>query len=94
MPLLASIVMCGLVGVNYDGVEDKALKGFITQNNIRYYNLKDDPGQALGLGDLPGIPTTFIFDSHGRLYKTLYGPQTQNIPRTNNGTLVNHLSLR
>ncbi len=66
-----------LVGVNYDGVDENALKDIILKNHIRYFNVTRDPSGDLGLGEIPGIPTTFIFNQDGVLVKRLYGPQTQ-----------------
>lgn len=65
-----------VLGVNYDGVDEQQLTALISGLGIQYPNLKTNPADALGLGDLPGVPVTFIFDSQGKLKKTLYGPQT------------------
>lgn len=66
-----------MVGVNYDGVDNHQLTELIAKNNIHYFNSMLDPTTALGLGDIPGLPVTFVFNQQGKLMKTLYGPQTQ-----------------
>jgi thiol-disulfide isomerase/thioredoxin len=66
-----------MVGVNYDGVDNRQLTELIAKNDIHYFNSMLDPSQELGVGDIPGLPVTFIFNQAGKLTKTLYGPQTQ-----------------
>lgn len=66
-----------MVGVNYDGVDNRQLTELIAKNDIHYFNSMMDPSQELGVGDIPGLPVTFVFNQSGKLTKTLYGPQTQ-----------------
>lgn len=66
-----------LVGVNYDGVSNNQLLELIAQNEIHYFSALTDPTQQLGLGDIPGLPITFVFNNKGKLLKQLTGPQTQ-----------------
>lgn len=66
-----------LVGVNYDGVNDSSLLELIAKNKIEYFNALNDPTEQLGVGDIPGLPVTFVFNQKGELQKTLYGPQTK-----------------
>ena len=63
-------------GVNYDQVPSKEIKIMAKNLNIDYPTLALDPAKSLGLGDIPGIPVTFLFDPKGVLVKTLYGEQT------------------
>ncbi|HAT8088119.1 TPA: TlpA family protein disulfide reductase, partial [Legionella pneumophila] len=44
--------------------------------NINYPNLLKDPAQDLQLGDITGVPVTFVFNPKGQLIKKLYGGQT------------------
>ena len=66
-----------MVGVNYDGVDNRQLTELIAKNDIHYFNSMLDPSAELDVGDIPELPVTFIFNSNGKLMKTLYGPQTQ-----------------
>jgi thiol-disulfide isomerase/thioredoxin len=65
-----------MVGVNYDGVDNHRLLELIAKNEIHYFNSVTDPNQSLQLGDIPGLPVTFVFNQKGKLRKTLFGPQT------------------
>ncbi len=65
-----------MVGVNYDGVDNHRLLELIAKNEIHYFNSLTDPTQSLNLGDIPGLPVTFVFNQKGELRKTLFGPQT------------------
>ena len=66
-----------LIGVNYDGVGNKQLLELIAKNEIHYFNAQTDPAQVLSIGDIPGLPVTFVFDKTGKLKTRLYGPQTE-----------------
>jgi len=48
----------------------------IRKLNILYPSLKEDPAMELELGDIRGLPATFIFNPQGQLSMTLYGGQT------------------
>ncbi len=65
-----------LIGVNYDGVDSRQLLELIAKNDIHYFNALTDPSQSLGVGDIPGLPVTFVFNEKGKLHKKLFGPQT------------------
>lgn len=65
-----------LYAVNYDNLPLAEQKKLIKAFNISYPNLLNDPAQALNLGDIRGVPVTFIFNPQGQLVKTLYGGQT------------------
>jgi len=62
--------------VNYDALPTRDQKRLVAQYNIKYPSLTTDPARALNLGDIRGVPMTFVFNPEGRLVKTLYGPQT------------------
>ncbi len=65
-----------LYAVNFDGLSQAAQKFLIKRFNINYPSLTEDPSDDLQLGDIRGIPVTFIFNPKGELVKTLYGGQT------------------
>ena len=61
---------------NYDGVPRQRQEKLIQKYHITYPSLRDDPAQILELGDLVGVPATFVFNPEGQLVDTLYGGQT------------------
>lgn len=65
-----------LFGVNYDALPAVEQNNLIKQFNISYPSLLNDPGRALELGDIRGVPVTFVFNPKGELVQTLYGGQT------------------
>ena len=65
-----------LFAVNYDAIPLEMQQKLIKQLDIRYPALKKDPASALKLGDIRGVPATFIFNPKGELSRTLYGSQT------------------
>ncbi len=66
-----------LYAVNFDGLPQTQQQALIKRFNIRYPSLIEDPSTELRLGDIRGIPVTFIFNPDGQLVKTLYGGQTK-----------------
>lgn len=62
--------------VNYDALPVADQKSLIKQFDIRYPSLRYDPARALQLGDIRGLPVTYVFDPQGKLNTTLYGRQT------------------
>ncbi|CEG55504.1 TlpA disulfide reductase family protein [Legionella fallonii] len=65
-----------LYAVNFDALPLFQQRNLIKRFNINYPNLLKDPSNELRLGDITGVPVTFIFNPQGRLVKTLYGGQT------------------
>lgn len=65
-----------LFAVNFDALPLFEQKSLIERFNISYPNLLKDPANDLRLGDITGVPVTFIFNPKGQLVKTLYGGQT------------------
>lgn len=65
-----------LYAVNFDALPLFEQKNLIRRFNINYPNLLKDPANELHLGDITGVPVTFIFNPDGQLVKTLYGGQT------------------
>ncbi|MDI1352516.1 MAG: TlpA disulfide reductase family protein [bacterium] len=66
-----------LFAVNYDALSIEKQKKLIKKFKIKYPSLINDPAQELKLGDIKGVPVTFIFNTQGQLTKTLYGGQTE-----------------
>nr|WP_226905543.1 TlpA disulfide reductase family protein [Legionella antarctica] len=65
-----------LFAVNFDALSLREQKNLIKRHKINYPNLLKDPSNDLHLGDITGVPVTFIFNPKGQLVKTLYGGQT------------------
>ena len=65
-----------LFAVNYDMVSASEQKHLAKRYNIQYPILKQDPGKMLNLGQIRGVPATFVFNPQGKLVKTLYGEQS------------------
>ena len=66
-----------LYAVNFDGLPLAQQIRLTQRFKIRYPSLAHDPAGALDLGDIPGIPVTFVFNPEGTLETTLYGAQTE-----------------
>jgi thiol-disulfide isomerase/thioredoxin len=66
-----------MYAVNFDALPISQQLGLINKYHIRYPSLAKDPGPELGLGDIRGVPVTFVFDPQGNLADTLWGGQTQ-----------------
>lgn len=65
-----------LFAVNFDHLSPEAQQVLIKQLHIQYPSLSQDPGSTLGLGDIRGVPATFVFTPNGKWVDTLYGGQT------------------
>ena len=65
-----------LFAVNYDMLPDEMQQKIIQHYDIHYPALKKDPAGSLHLGDIRGVPVTFVFNPQGELTDTLYGGQT------------------
>ena len=66
-----------LFAVNYDMLPVEMQSQLVLQYHIQYPTLVKDPAQSLKLGDIRGVPVTFVFDPEGHLSRTLYGKQTE-----------------
>ena len=67
-----------LFAVNYEMLPLDIQQQLIKKLDIRYPSLKRDPANDLQLGDIRGLPVTFVFNPEGKLINTLYGGQTHN----------------
>jgi len=65
-----------LFAVNYDALPIDMQQQLIEQFDIRYPSLQHDPARSLQLGEIRGVPVTFVFNPEGKLTDTLYGGQT------------------
>ena len=66
-----------VLGVNYDRVDDQQLQQIIIEMGVAFPTLTSDPAEQLGIGAIPGLPATYIFNPQGKLTAKLYGAQTQ-----------------
>lgn len=64
-----------LVGVDYTDRED-AGRAFLHEHGWTFPVLDDPDGVYGAKYHLPGLPTTVVLDSRGRIAETLSGPQT------------------
>lgn len=65
-----------LYAVNFDALPLFEQNNLIKQLNISYPSLLNDPASELNLGDIVGVPVTFVFNPKGQLVNKLYGGQT------------------
>lgn len=65
-----------LFAVNYDALPLFEQQTLIRKLNINYPNLIKNPANDLNLGEINGVPMTFIINPEGKLVKILYGGQT------------------
>jgi len=65
-----------MFAVNFDGLPPYKQQQLIKKFGIRYPSLKQDPAAALELGDIRGVPVTFVFNPQGQLSDALYGKQS------------------
>lgn len=63
-------------GVNYDGIDANEQRHLIQKYQLNYPSLSTDPAALLQLGDIKGIPVTFVIGPNGKLFDTQYGEQT------------------
>lgn len=76
-----------LYAVNFDALPLFEQRKLIRRFNINYPSLLKDPASELQLGDITGVPVTFIFNPKGQLVKTLYGGQSA---ETLNKVMIEH----
>ncbi|HEY0455103.1 MAG TPA: TlpA disulfide reductase family protein [Verrucomicrobiae bacterium] len=56
-----------VIGIALDELGAQSVKPFMKQRGINYLVLSGDTSIQLAFGGLDGLPTTFIFDRHGKL---------------------------
>lgn len=65
-----------LFAVNFDDLSKAEQLQLVKKLVINYPSLEQDPRAALHLGELRGVPATFVFDPDGNFKDALYGSQT------------------
>ncbi len=65
-----------VLAVNIDQTDNQQLPQVIKQLNINYPVLAY-PGPAIGIHEIPGIPTSFLINPHGQLVETIFGELTK-----------------
>ncbi len=87
-----------LFAVNYDMLSKKKQQQMATKYHLHYPALLEDPAASLHLGDIQGVPVTFIFNPQGELSETLYGGQTaeglNNVLKKHNGSTSIYPTMR
>lgn len=66
-----------MFGVNFDALPVEEQKTLVRQYQLKYPSLRQDPAPSLKLGDIKGVPMTFVFNPQGQLVKVLAGSQTR-----------------
>ena len=56
-----------VVGINFESIERKSLKEFVTDRSIPYQVLSTEPVRKTPLGPVPALPTTYIIDPQGNV---------------------------
>ena len=64
-----------LVGVNYQDRKSDAL-AFVREFDWRFSNVRDPTGKLGDRYGIPGLPTTYVIDTRGRIAARLTGAQT------------------
>ncbi len=65
-----------IVGVNYDGLKGEKLKSLVTEMNIDFPVLVEDPRLRWEQDSPSVLPTTLVIDPAGKLHDVLVGPHT------------------
>lgn len=56
-----------VVGINFESIERKSLKEFVTEKSIPYKVLSTEPVRNTPLGPVPALPTTYIVNPDGKV---------------------------
>lgn len=64
-----------VIGVDTNDTRSNAL-AFIRRHHVHFPNLSNPDGSISFAYAVPGLPTTIIVDTHGRIAELLAGPQT------------------
>ncbi|MCD6047971.1 MAG: thioredoxin [Gammaproteobacteria bacterium] len=62
-------------GVDYDHPSVAQLQALGKKLGLDYPLLAKDPAKKLKIGDVQGLPVTYVYNPEGKLVKTLVGPQ-------------------
>ena len=66
-----------VVGINFESIERKNLKEFVSDKAIPYTVLNTDPVRVTPIGKVPALPTTYIIDPDGKVVAGSVGIVTQ-----------------
>ena len=56
-----------VVGINFETIETKRLKAFVSSRSIPYTVLSTEPVRETPLGQVPALPTTYIINPQGKV---------------------------
>ena len=66
-----------VVGINFESIERKNLKEFVSDKAIPYTVLSTEPVRVTPIGKVPALPTTYIIDPEGNVVAGSVGIVTQ-----------------
>ena len=66
-----------VVGINFESIERKNLKEFVSDKAIPYTVLNTEPVRVTPIGKVPALPTTYIVDPEGNVVAGSVGIVTQ-----------------
>ena len=66
-----------VVGINFESIEQKNLKEFVSDKSIPYTVLNTEPVRVTPIGKVPALPTTYIIDPEGKVVAGEVGIVTQ-----------------
>ena len=66
-----------ILGVSFDQVPQTELPDIIQKMKIEFPTLATNPAKKLGLGEIPGIPVSYVITPNGKVHKRLFGAQTK-----------------
>lgn len=65
-----------VVGVNFEDIGGEQLSNFVDSYMMSYPVLRSDPLPVTPLGEVPGLPTTYLIDPEGNKVARQVGPIT------------------
>jgi peroxiredoxin len=66
-----------VLAVNFDGLSPPEIRNFAQAQHLTLPFLSHFPVEKFGITEIASLPTTFLITPEGKLFKTLYGPQTE-----------------
>ena len=66
-----------VVGINFESIERKYLKEFVSDKAIPYTVLNTEPVRVTPIGKVPALPTTYVIDPDGNVVAGSVGIVTQ-----------------
>jgi cytochrome c biogenesis protein CcmG/thiol:disulfide interchange protein DsbE len=80
------LVIIGAAGARYG---KDAVKKFATEYNMNYVNLIANEDAIRGYGGVTSIPTTFVIDKNGNIYKKYIGYKSKDVFESDINSLLN-----